>query len=129
MKKSKPLSWKAKRHGAIYCAPACGGGCTWKAYQAAVSNARVLARRMGKGWKTRVHENLGWHYNVISPCGRIKISGKEFGTYTAFLGDKKDTVCIGSWAEHGNTPEQAMARVIKTAKAQLAKINAAIDGL
>jgi hypothetical protein len=129
MKKQKYPNWKPQRRGNIYCAPACGGGCTWAAYQAAQSNARKLAKRMGKGWKTRVHENLGWHYNVISPCGRIKISGKELESYTAFLGDKKEKCCGGTWAESGRTPEEAMANVIKAAKHQLNKINAAISGL
>lgn len=128
MKKLKPLSWKAVRRGAIYCAPACGGRCTWAQYQAAIQNARKLAKRMGKGWKTRVYENLGWHYNVISPCGRIKISGGIGKFYTAYLGDKKEKICMGTWAESGTTPEQAMASVIRVAKTQLDKINAALAG-
>lgn len=83
---------------------------------------------MGKGWTTRVHENLGWHYNVISPCGRIKICG-DGDSYTAFLGDKKDKFCVGTWAVSATTPEDARDAVIAHAKKQLKKIDAALKGL
>lgn len=126
------LSWKPRRHGAIYCAPACGGKCTWEAYQAAKRNARGLARRMGKGWKTRVHENLGWHFNVISPCGRIKISWDVFHNkdyYTAYLGNADEVICSGKWVESADTPEKAMKKVIQSAKRSLNQINATLEGL
>lgn len=84
---------------------------------------------MGKGWKIRVHENLGWHYNVQSPCGRIKICGGLGEYYTAFLGDKKEVFCGGSYAESAVTAELAMALVIKVAKTHLAKIGATLEGL
>lgn len=40
---NRELSWDAVRNGAIYCAPACGGKCTWKAYEEACVEATKLA--------------------------------------------------------------------------------------
>lgn len=143
-KKPKKLSWKAKRKGTIYCAPACGGGCTWAAYRRARHRAKRLAKHMGKGWTIRVHENLGWHYNVVSPCGRIKLHedwrrGKPNASavdqlavlvpsrYTAFLGDPDSPG--GRWVEDGDTPEEAIRNVVEEAQDDLARIGAAIAGL
>lgn len=50
--------------GKTYCSPWCGGGCTKAAYDSCRRKAKALARRMGKGWTTHVHENLGWFYCV-----------------------------------------------------------------
>lgn len=144
MKKPKPLSWKVKRKGTLYCSPACGGGCTWAAYRRAKRRAKTLAKHMGKGWKICVHENLGWHYNVVSPCGRIKLHeywprvDDEAGVidqlaslvpdrYSAFLGDPDSPG--GRWAEGGDTPEEAIRNVVEVAQDDLDRIGAAIAGL
>lgn len=112
-----PLSWDAVRNGAIYCAPACGGRCTWAAYQKAVRGANALAKRLGTSWVTRVWENLGWHYSAIDRSGYWKVSpniyyrtnGKAIRKdYTAFFGLTRE-VMSGSWYAHGRTPEAAIA--------------------
>lgn len=115
------LSWTPRLHGDRYCSPACGAGCTKSAFDRATGAAKKLAERLGKGWKPRVWENLGWHYAVISPCGRWKIhphvyQGKAEG-YTAFLGES--TSPGGIWAEHGDTPEEAIAKTRKVAQKHL----------
>ena len=58
------LSWTPKREGAVYCSPACGNGCKWVDYKLASHKASKLAGRLGAGWKPRVWENLGWHWEV-----------------------------------------------------------------
>jgi hypothetical protein len=60
----KERDWKPARRGKTYCSPACGMGCTETAHCNAVNESKALAKRMGKGWKPRVWENLGWHYAV-----------------------------------------------------------------
>ena len=62
----KKLSWKAVRRGDIYCAPACGARCTYEAYKNAVESAKATVKLMQpqKGWKIRVWENLGWHWEI-----------------------------------------------------------------
>lgn len=125
MKKQKPLSWEPALRGKIYCAPACGGGCTKAAHDLATARAKALAAGMGPGWKARVWENLGWHYSVLSPCGRWKIHphhGEDHDrrrktTYSAFLGDADSPG--GTWAEHGDSPRAAMAAVWRVARPQI----------
>jgi hypothetical protein len=76
-KKLKPLSWKAKRVGDIYCAPACGAKCTHAEFLAAHAAADALIAKckaaVGGRWKKRVHENLGWHYSVSLLGGNITV--------------------------------------------------------
>jgi hypothetical protein len=80
--------------GGIYCSPWCGANCTKAAYDLAVSKAKALARRMGKGWKPRVHENMGWFYGVYkgNPQGSFGMGVLEItppdrpgDTYTAWI--------------------------------------------
>lgn len=75
MKKS---SWKPKRQGNIYCAPACGRGCTHAEYLKAHKLADALIKKcekeVGGKWEKRIHENLGWYYSVSLVGGDITIS-------------------------------------------------------
>lgn len=123
MKKQKQLSWKPRRRGRLYCAPACGHGCTWDEYQQAKKDAKALAASLGPKWIPRVHENMGWWYSAFSPCGRIYVSS----SFCAFLGEPFS--CAGTWAEQGRTAKTAVRNVIRAAKRQLAKINAIIKDL
>lgn len=124
MKKTQPkLSWKPRRIGDRYCAPACGNGCTHQEYTEATEKAKALAFICGNGWKPDVWENLGWHYRVISPCGRIKL----YPGYTAFLSPKGDIG--GEFCEHGKTPRSAIQNTLKVAKARIAYYNSLIKDL
>ena len=68
----KEITWRPKRRGKIYCAPACGRECTFSEYTQAVNSAKALVRKMKtKGWKPHVWENLGWHYKIVR--GRVSI--------------------------------------------------------
>jgi len=58
------MNWIPKRKGAYYCSSACGGRCTWEAYQQAKTEARKAIKILGAGWKARVFENMGWHWTV-----------------------------------------------------------------
>jgi hypothetical protein len=120
------LSWKAIRRGSIYCSPACGGGCTYAAYQKACRDAAALAKRMGNGWTPRVHENLGWHWCVISPCKRITLR-KTGDCYCALFGEAGSM--SGQWLCTAKIPKAAVANVIAVAKSELAKIGAFLQGL
>jgi len=123
----RKLSWKAKRNGDIYCAPACGGGCTYAAFKLATKRAELLCKRLGPEWQPDVSENLGWHYAVKSPCGRVRVSehwpapGKgdlvsRVGRlvpdhYTAFL--NLDGGIGGVWTATADTPEEAI-RIVQS---------------
>lgn len=67
----RPLSWTPRRRGKIYCAPACGRGCTRAMYDRAHREATKLAKALGPGWKIRVWENLGWYGRAV--CGDIEV--------------------------------------------------------
>lgn len=121
-----PDDWVPVLRGEIFCSPACGGRCTKAAHDLAMKNAIELAARLGAQWKPVVSENLGWHYKVISPCGRIKVHPGTDG-YTAFLSEPG---CVGGrWAECGRTPAAAIMRTVEKARAEVAALQAIIEGL
>lgn len=86
--KRQQRDWTPVRRGngtkqTIYCSPACGGGCTWKAHQDAVKAGATLATRLGPAWQSRVWENLGWHY-AAELGGRLTVceySPNEYSLY------------------------------------------------
>lgn len=118
--------------GTIYCSPGCGFNCTQVMHDKAQADAAKLVEMIGPGWTTRVWENMGWHYSVISPCERIKVhpdidwQTRRPTSYTAYLGEPG---CGGRWSEHGRYPKTAIRRVIRVAKADLARIGAYVEGL
>lgn len=124
--------WKAVVRGKIFCAPACGGGCTLAEFNARCRLGRQLIKRLGKGWAYEVKENLGWHLDVISPCRRIRVSPhigqkKKIASYMACLGDAGDAAF--RYAEHAATAEKAIAAVIVVAKTDLKRMGAILVGL
>lgn len=77
--------WKPILRGNIYCAPACGGGCTKAAYDSAVKSAEDLVQRLkGSGWTVQVHENLGWHYTAVS--GPVQVYPSGDGRFHCMIG-------------------------------------------
>jgi len=113
----KRLSWTPHRKGDIYCSSACGYGCLWKDYQATKEAAQSLVNfltvslstKLGAGWKPRVWEDLGWHYEVR--CRGLKISVRR-NSYTVYIGQW--------WVEDGKTPKAALRRALETATQELA---------
>lgn len=132
-------AWKAVRKvdsakGDIYCAPACGSGCTFAAFELATKRAAELATQLGPEWEPVVHENMGWHYSVKSPCGRIRVHEywrtpiapndgviDKLGAlvpdyYTAFV--NVDGGGGGRWTGDGETPEEAVRDGVAKARAE-----------
>jgi len=108
----KKLSWEPIRRGLIYCASACGSGCTLAAYKRACKRGKALAKKLGKGWKARIHENMGWHYCAHSSGGFVtvyesyRLSGKP--TYSA-LANTTGNVGSGQWVVSSvKTPQAAV---------------------
>lgn len=93
--------WNPVRQGDIYCSSACGGKCTWTAYQEAIRSSNELAKRcqeeIGGIWNTRIHENLGWHWSVVLKDANISI---HWGGY---LSENGDYFTVGFY---GGTPSQ-----------------------
>ena len=130
MRKIRPLSWMPYHRGAIYCAPACGGGCTKVAHETAVRLAAALARRLGDMWRPVITENLGWFASAVSLCGRVKVHVNAHPghrvIYTAFLGESGPG---GRWTATSHRPEAALRTVYAEARATLARLGAIISGL
>lgn len=106
-------------------------GNTRAAFIQARRDGLALAKRMGNGWNAEVWENLGWHYMVRSPCGRIqlhasKYDGKIHG-YNAYLHKAGETG--GIWSESGDTPQVAVKRTVNTAKKQIKFYQSLVEGL
>lgn len=110
------LSWKPASRGEIYCAPACGRGCTRGEFDAATGKAAALAGDLGDGWKPDVWENLGWHWAAVK--GGLKIHPNILNRgYTAFLGEAASHG--GRWTESGRTAKSAVRNVIRQAKKEV----------
>ncbi len=122
------MDWKPRKAGDLYCSSACGRGCTFAEFTVALEAGTALADRLGEGWSPEVWENLGWHYKSVSPCGRIKVHPHSFGgRFVAFLGEP--SFPGGKWAEHGDSPREAVNAVIAKARAEMDDIAASIEGL
>jgi hypothetical protein len=112
-----------------YCAPACGRGCTLAEFGRAHAAGAALARQLGDGWTYHVYENLGWHYEARSACGRIKVSVSFTKPllFTAFLGPRD---CAGgTWVQTRSDAHEAVAAVLREAKAAVAHYVSQFEGL
>jgi len=119
------LSWNPVRRGNIYCAPACGGNCTWEAYNNACIKVLALVKRLkGKGWMPRVHENMGWHYNATlrTAFGAIHVYGDTDGTFSALVSDHPDGVGgLAAWSSrfHSKDPNEVVQRALESVNAYI----------
>lgn len=119
-------SWKPRRRGDIYCAPACGCGCKRADYELAVSNSKMLAACMGS-YKPRVWENGGWHYSVKSVCEKLEIHTYKDSTFSAFLNTRPNHG--GRWVCSARTPQLAVKKVLAEARKELRTLQETIEGL
>ena len=119
------LSWTPARAGRQYCSPACGRGCTFEEYRVAKASAETLATAMG--WRTKVWENLGWHWAVISPCGRLKVHPSTGSGFFALLGGSEGPG--GRWSAHGRTVREAVEDVVAAAKQEVGKLAQLVEDL
>lgn len=111
MKKFK-FDWKPRKHGDVYCSPSCGGGCKHNAYLKAKLKSSKLAKKLGKGWKPIVTENLGWHWNVV--CGKVAV-------YEAHAGYK---ACIANqYWQHGGTARDAINAVLLAMRSHINELS------
>lgn len=111
--------WTPVRRGALYCSPGCGLPCTWADFKRAARGAAALAEHLGPGWKPRVWENLGWHFEAVLGEGHLNVSPSLRGRsrrYTAYL--SRTPGPGGHWVEHRSTARAAVRAVIDQAEAE-----------
>lgn len=105
----KKLSWKPQRRGEIYCSSACGGGCTYEAYERAKSQTEMLAKKLGKGWNATIFENLGWFGKVEK--GVVQIFVPTLDSYTGEYTVRIDT--HPQFVESSREPILALRKALK----------------
>ncbi len=113
------LNWVAIRRGEIYCAPACGGKCTWAAYKKAQREAKAVASDLGRGWVDSVFENLGWHWHVINEDLSIDVSRGAWGGFHALIARR--------WSGHGPTPKLAIRTAVLDAIPELEELRGLVS--
>lgn len=118
--------------GGIYCSPWCGHNCTKATYDECVKESTALARRMGKGWKPYVWENLGWHYRVFKGgsiahhTGILEITVRAGCDYTAWIQTTPQFIVSS------NDPKVALRKAVKLFDAHIAnllRLRALVDPL
>jgi hypothetical protein len=112
------VNWEPIRKGEIYCSTACGCKCTWSAYKRAHANGKALAKKLGKGWKVRVWENIGWHWEVTNEVVRVSQS-KQDKSYHCML---EPHYAWFGYPQSYSTPEQAISATVKMAKKEIDKV-------
>jgi hypothetical protein len=101
------VNWKPVRDGDTYCSSACGGRCTWGAYERACAAGAELAAGLGPLFEPRIWENIGWHYaaHTADRCITIHTHAGS-NDYTAYV--NADGKGGGRWLGHGTTPRAAL---------------------
>lgn len=105
----------------------CGAGCTEAEYQAACSESKATADKMGRGWRPRVWENLGWHWDLRYAQSGLQLHPSTVdGRWTAFL-NAPSRMPGGKWVEDGRTPAEAIGAVLATARTEIAEHQSWVD--
>lgn len=118
LKLKRELSWTPRRRGRIYCAPACGRGCTKAEHDAALAKARKLAERLGEGWEPILRENLGWFYRARKGNVDVHENVNLNHSYTAYI-TEGDGGSGGVWVGSGSTPRAAIEAALATARIEV----------
>ena len=123
------LSWEPVRTGDKYCAPACGGGCTVKMYEAAKAQGAAMLKDLkdSKGWKVEIKENLGWH--VCLRKGSMSLYLDDGRYHVLFCTDKDSIGGSSVWTEnyYHADPNKVLARQLRVARAYVRKCLEAIE--
>ena len=108
-----------------------------KTKKEATSLGRKLVKKLdGKGWRLRVHENLGWHYNVwkgpISINASFNPRGKKT-TYSVLISSSDERPPVGGlvlWTSNDTSrashkdPNVAVRRAVKYARLVIDRLSA-----
>ena len=100
---------------------------------------KLLKRMKGNGWKLRVHENLGWWFNVynknlsVSSNDSFKQKKNEKTYYSCLMDDNPEGNRGGSsiWTERGGRgyrtdPNKAVEYQVKLARKVVDDLNKAV---
>lgn len=118
--RKKPVAdrWTPVRRGDRYCSAACGAGCTVKDFEYVNLYGERLAEQcgaeLGGAWTFEVWENCGWHFRVISPCGRVSVMREGHGeTFSAGIAPPGEV--YQEWGASAPTGPEAAREVVRVA--------------
>jgi hypothetical protein len=99
----------------------------------AEKKGRALLKLMkGKGWKLRVHENLGWHYNVWNGPAAVYPSGANNGKFFCLLSNRDcggTGAGVAAWTTKGSykDPNRAVEKEVESAQEYADEINESLE--
>lgn len=98
---------------------------------ARAAGMKLLRRMKGKGWRLRVHENIGWHYSVYRGPLQLFPSGPRH-FFCLLSGNPTDRPAMGGdgiWIDRGvyTDPNKAVDGQIRLARAVIARLTRAVD--
>lgn len=130
----RKLSWKARRRGRIYCAPACGAGCLYAQYQEQVQLGKKMRLSMynPKQWRASVRENLHWYVCLEHVPTNGFLTVWVYGArYAALLSLDMSHAGDMDWSDHRSfrTPQAAVNHIVTLANTVMAKKNAVLERL
>jgi len=126
-----------ERHTAYYCAEGKNRGVCIRDRKRAIAEAReVRAKMKTKGWRVRVFENLGWHWNLFN--GYITLSGDGCGVtksvkYSAMMADSlppggsPNFWYPGPGKGYFKDPNKAVDYVFKSAKQFVREVHSVVE--
>ena len=99
--------------------------------EATARGKKLLKKMKGKGWKLRVHENIGWHFNVWN--GPIAVHDSGDGIYWCLMGTAAD--CLGvacghmDWSDnfHNKDPNKVVEHQVRIARKVVDGMGAVIE--
>lgn len=109
--KVKDDGWTPRLRGNIYCSPRCGGArgyCTYEQYIKAVRAGRALAKRLGKGWRGEIHENLGWHFKAVHVKTGVMVHDHGHGSHKSFWATTPYNTAPQQFHHTDTTPAKAV---------------------
>jgi hypothetical protein len=118
-------NWKPVRRGALYCSPSCGGNCTHAAYLKAHKEAEDCLRQMKTGgWSIRVHENLGWHWDLTHTDAHLTLCNSMYCgkmSYFAMLSHNTQNAGNTEWTKNDRhkDPNKAVEAVLACAQEEV----------
>jgi hypothetical protein len=93
--------------GGVYCSPSCGCRCTWADFEWATAQAKVLAERLGDGWRPHVHENGGWWWLAVK--GQTPLHAGLAEVHPRTGADRRTIIGYSAWI---NPATEGVAQVI-----------------
>ena len=122
--------WKVVRKGEIYCAPACGGDCTWAQYTAMKNQAKTMCKELGDGWKPQLNHNLGWFCAIVK--GHTTIHCYHYSTgrrsYSAWIEFEVGGSIFQTINDHDNM-KKALAKSVRQVKSLFNKMKKELNSL